>query len=395
MTMNKFYYSRTYTFDAPQEPRKHYSFNLVERLGEKIKFKLVDEDNAATVESDISLDGDTETATFSLHDTEISLRADRCIPKAYPGNADGETEEADDKLRDAYIHTLRNRSEIEHSMACHCISCQRTFKPKEVMDYIDEGETAMCPYCYCDAVIADGSGVKMTDQLLADLHKHYFDSTTEIPIDDEEYADYLNNLPVMMYIHGFRSGANGSKREQLQEYFEGWYRVIAPEVDADPEKSLATINEIIEQEHPKIIVGTSLGGWMTLMCDSGDAQLIVVNPSPYPEQTLSEWIGQELPYFCERLDGKQTYTLTKEVVDKYTNYDIVKSIKEKSNRLHALCSNSDELIGDIHIRTLQSLLPPERLTITDDFGHRCSGAGMDHLFDILEEVDDILTEINE
>ncbi|MDE5882212.1 MAG: hypothetical protein K2H60_10815, partial [Muribaculaceae bacterium] len=55
--------------------------------------------------------------------------------------------------------------------------------------------------------------------------------------------------------------------------------------------------------------------------------------------------------------------------------------------LHALCSSSDELIGDIHIRTLQSLLPPERLTITDDFGHRCSGAGMDHLFDILEDID--------
>ena len=42
-----------------------------------------------------------------------------------------------------------------------------------------------------------------------------------------------NNLPVMMYIHGFRSGTNGSKREQLQKHFQGRYRVIAPEVDAD------------------------------------------------------------------------------------------------------------------------------------------------------------------
>ena len=35
-------------------------------------------------------------------------------------------------------------------------------------------------------------------------------------------------LPVMMYIHGFRSGANGSKRGQLQKHFEGKFRVIAP-----------------------------------------------------------------------------------------------------------------------------------------------------------------------
>lgn len=193
-------------------------------------------------------------------------------------------------------------------------------------------------------------------------------------------------LPVMMYIHGFRSGANGSKREQLQEHFDGRYRVIAPEVDADPEKSLAAINEIIAHEKPDIIVGTSLGGWMTLMCESGGAQLVVVNPSLYPQRTLSKWIGQELPYFCERLDGIQTYTLTQDVLDKYGDYDIVKIINEKTSRLHALCSSNDELIGDIHIRTLQPLLSADRLTITNDFGHRCSGPGMTHLFQILDKI---------
>lgn len=193
-------------------------------------------------------------------------------------------------------------------------------------------------------------------------------------------------LPVMMYIHGFRSGANGSKREQLQEHFDGRYRVIAPEIDADPEKSLAAINEIIAHEKPEVIVGTSLGGWMTLMCESGDAQLVVVNPSLYPQRTLSKWIGQELPYFCERLDGIQTYILTQEVLDKYGDYDIVKNINEKTSRLHALCSSNDELIGDIHIRTLQPLLSADRLTITNDFGHRCSGPGMTHLFQILDKI---------
>lgn len=195
-----------------------------------------------------------------------------------------------------------------------------------------------------------------------------------------------DNLPVMMYIHGFRSGINGSKREQLQQHFEGRYRVIAPEVDADPETSLAKINEIIARENPEIIVGTSLGGWMTLMCYSGDAQLVVVNPSTHPEQTLERWMGQELPYFCVRLDGAQNYTLTRDVLDKYTRYDITKSIREKSDRIHALCSTADELIGDIHIRDLKSILPADRLTIVSDFGHRCSGAGMTHLFEILESI---------
>lgn len=189
--------------------------------------------------------------------------------------------------------------------------------------------------------------------------------------------------PTVMYIHGFRSGANGSKRGQLQEFFGDRYRVIAPEMDADPEKSLAKINGIIASEKPEIIIGTSLGGWMTLMCDSGDAQLVVVNPSTEPGQTLAKWVDQELPYFCERLDGVQTYVLTQEVLDKYGNYDIEKTIRDKAGRIHALCSSSDELIGDLHIRTLAPLLDKERIMIVDDFGHRCSGAGMTHLFDIL------------
>lgn len=194
------------------------------------------------------------------------------------------------------------------------------------------------------------------------------------------------DLPVMMYIHGFRSGANGSKREQLQQHFEGRYRVIAPEVDADPVKSLAKINEIIAKEKPEVIVGTSLGGWMTLMCDSGEAQLVVVNPATDPYNSLAKWLDLELPYFCERLDGKQTYTLTREVLDKFNAFNLQATVKEKSNRIHALCSTADELLGDLHIRTLAPLLPADHLTIVNDFGHRCSGPGMTHLLHLLNNV---------
>lgn len=194
------------------------------------------------------------------------------------------------------------------------------------------------------------------------------------------------DLPVMMYIHGFRSGANGSKRGQLQEHFAGRYRVIAPEVDADSEKSLAKLNGIIAMEKPEIIVGTSLGGWMALMCGSVDARLVVVNPCTHPYQALSRWVGEELPYFCERLDGVQTYTLGQDVLEKYKNFDIDSVVKSKSSRIWALCSTADELLGDIHIKTLAHLLPADRLMVAGDFGHRCSGPGMIHLFGMLDNL---------
>ena len=58
-----------------------------------------------------------------------------------------------------------------------------------------------------------------------------------------EINDEINDrLPVMMYLHGFMSGANGAKQRQLQRQFKGRYRVIAPELDADPDSSLEVIN---------------------------------------------------------------------------------------------------------------------------------------------------------
>lgn len=172
--MNKFYYSRTYTFDAPKGARKHYFFNMVERFGEVASFRLTDKDCDAVAQATIVADGDAETVTFLYRGYEFTLRADRFIPKGYPVNIDGRLEKKDDKLKDIHLHTSHNRSEIEYSKVCYCISCQTIFKPEEVVDYTDGGETVICPYCDCDAVLGDGCGFKLTDDLLDSLLHKYF-----------------------------------------------------------------------------------------------------------------------------------------------------------------------------------------------------------------------------
>ena len=199
-----------------------------------------------------------------------------------------------------------------------------------------------------------------------------------------EEKNWMDELPVMMYVHGFMSGANGAKQKQLQDYFEGLYRVIAPELDADPDKSLAILNEIIQKEKPEVIIGTSLGGWMTLMCDSQDAKLVIVNPTTEPAVTLGRWLNQPQKYFCKRLDGVQTYTLIQEVLDKYVKYDTLGEVRKKLNRLYALCSTQDELIGTRHIEMLKPIMDEIHLTVVDEFGHQCRDSGMTHLYSILE-----------
>ena len=193
-------------------------------------------------------------------------------------------------------------------------------------------------------------------------------------------------LPVMMYLHGFMSGANGAKQRQLQRQFKGRYRVVAPELDADPDNSLAIINREIEREQPEIIIGTSLGGFMALECDSGNADVVIVNPCLYPRRQLSQWAGEEHTYFCKRLDGVQTYTLTQETLDKYERYDAVGSVKDKTGYVSALCSTADDLLGDSHVKALDGLIAGDYNMVVDDFGHQCKDAGMGHLYELLERV---------
>lgn len=186
--MNRFHYSQTYTFDAPKGQRKDYFFNMVERHGSNATFRLNDKDNTETIDVNIIMEGDTETATFTFRGIEFSLRADRFISKCYPMTPQGRIEKENDKLKDAHIHTSYNRDEIERSKVCYCISCQTFFKPEEVTDYADGGKTGICPYCGIDAIIADGSGIKMTNKLLVDLHLNYFNYSTnpliELTIDE-------------------------------------------------------------------------------------------------------------------------------------------------------------------------------------------------------------------
>lgn len=190
----------------------------------------------------------------------------------------------------------------------------------------------------------------------------------------------------MMYLHGFMSGANGAKQRQLQRHFKGRYRVIAPELDADPDKSLGIIADAIDEEKPQIIVGTSLGAWMAMMSKCVGADYILVNPVTAPSEELAKWLGVPQEYFCKRLDGVQTYTLTHEVLDKYAAYDLREAIAYRGDNFHLLCSTKDELLGDRHIRTLTPYFSPKSLTIVDDFGHQCRDAGLKHLIEMIERV---------
>lgn len=79
-----------------------------------------------------------------------------------------------EEMKRIHSHTMSNRKEIEASVTCACINCCEIFKASEVEDYLDEGETALCPVCGIDAVIGDCTGISMDREILNELSKEFF-----------------------------------------------------------------------------------------------------------------------------------------------------------------------------------------------------------------------------
>ena len=77
-------------------------------------------------------------------------------------------------LTDAHSHSSNNVEEIKGSALCGCFYCRKVFAPKEVKEFIDNGQTALCPYCGIDSVIGDASGYEVTETFLTDMYNKWF-----------------------------------------------------------------------------------------------------------------------------------------------------------------------------------------------------------------------------
>jgi len=80
----------------------------------------------------------------------------------------------DQDILRAHKHCIRHRAEIEKSSICGCFYCLRMFKPEEISIWIDDDQTALCPFCPVDSVIGSASGFPITREFLQRMHDHWF-----------------------------------------------------------------------------------------------------------------------------------------------------------------------------------------------------------------------------
>ena len=77
-------------------------------------------------------------------------------------------------LRQAHDHSFKTRPELEKSELCGCFYCEKTFSPAAITEWIDDGQTAMCPFCGIDSVIGSASGFELSKDFLHRMNERWF-----------------------------------------------------------------------------------------------------------------------------------------------------------------------------------------------------------------------------
>lgn len=72
------------------------------------------------------------------------------------------------------LFSMRNKNLQSISNNAGCYYCCKIFESKSVINYTDEGETALCPHCGIDAVIFDCTNFQMNVENLQKAKKYWF-----------------------------------------------------------------------------------------------------------------------------------------------------------------------------------------------------------------------------
>ena len=129
----------------------------------------------------------------------------------------------------------------------------------------------------------------------------------------QQYPLFQNKK--ILYVHGFGSSGQSGTVTRIREVLPQ-ATVIAPDLPIHPEEAMALLHKVCEQEHPDLIIGTSMGGMYAEMLYGYDR--ILVNPALQMGDTMKEHGMTGAQHFSNpRQDGVQDFMVTKARVKEY------------------------------------------------------------------------------
>lgn len=150
----------------------------------------------------------------------------------------------------------------------------------------------------------------------------------------------------IMYVHGFGSSAQSGTVKLLRQLMPN-AEVVAKDMPIHPEEALALLHRMCEQEHPDLIIGSSMGAMYTEMLYGYDR--ILVNPAFQMGDTMMkhDMLGKQT-FQNPREDGVQDFIVTKSLVKEYkeaTEQCFAHVTEEEKKRVYGLFGDKDPLVN--------------------------------------------------
>src|SRR5260221_3865220 len=83
----------------------------------------------------------------------------------------------------AHKHSSNHRQEVLSSDICGCFYCLEIYTPSEILDWVDDNQTALCARCGIDSVIGTDSKYSITREFLNSMNEYWFQQTVTFPLD--------------------------------------------------------------------------------------------------------------------------------------------------------------------------------------------------------------------
>lgn len=124
----------------------------------------------------------------------------------------------------------------------------------------------------------------------------------------------------ILYVHGFASsGQNGSVKALRVLFPEA--EVIAPDLPVDPHEAMAMLTEIMAEQRPDVVIGTSMGAMYAEQLRSADGShvyKVLVNPAFHLADTIlkNNGLGRR-EYHNARKDGETSFLVNKGLLEAF------------------------------------------------------------------------------
>ncbi len=79
-----------------------------------------------------------------------------------------------EKIKKAHSCCYNNREQLSKVKVCGCFYCLRIFNPKLIVDWCDDNQTAICPFCGIDSIIYDSETYPISEEFLKQMDEYWF-----------------------------------------------------------------------------------------------------------------------------------------------------------------------------------------------------------------------------